>query len=180
MEKEAEIWKELEGYKYNYEVSNKGRVRKGNLILTTRKHHRGHLRVTLQFLNGTSKQERVHRLVATAFIPNPNNLPLVNHIDGDMENNCVENLEWCTASHNVREGDRLRGGKRAESYPLKAINKETGEELFFERMKDAELFVQSFRPDVKIPRVPIRDVCTGRLRSAYGYVWSYVKDNINE
>lgn len=176
IETQAEIWKELEGYKYNYEVSNKGRVRKGNLILTTRKHHRGHLRVTLHFSNGTSKQERVHRLVATVFISNPNNLPLVNHIDGNMENNCVENLEWCDASHNVREGNKLRNNNRAKSYPLKAINKETKEELFFNKMVDAERFVQSFRPDVKMPRTPIRDVCNGRLKSAYGYIWSYIKE----
>lgn len=171
-----EIWKKLEGYKYDYEVSTYGRIRKGNLILVARKHHRGHLRVTLWFADGTKKQERVHRLVATAFIPNPNNLPLVNHIDGDMENNHVENLEWCTPSYNVSEGNRLRNNQRAKSYPLKAINKETGEELFFARMKDAEKFVQSFRPDVKIPRTPIRDVCTGRLKSAYGYIWSFITD----
>ena len=171
-----EIWKELEGYKYNYEVSNQGRVRKGNLILSTQKHHRGHLRVSMKLLDGSIKQERVHRLVAIAFIPNPNNLPLVNHIDGNMENNFVENLEWCNSSHNVSEGNRLRNYQRAKSYPLKAINKETKEEFFFDRMRDAELFVQSFRPDVKMPRTPIRDVCNGRLKSAYGYIWSFIKE----
>ena len=171
-----EIWKKLEGYWYKYEVSTYGRIRKGNYILSLQKHHRGHLRVRLRLLDGSYKQERVHRLVAIAFISNPNNYSVVNHIDGDMENNFVNNLEWCEQAYNVQEGNRLRNNNRAKSYPLKAINKETKEELFFNRMVDAERFVQSFRPDVKMPRTPIRDVCNGRLKSAYGYIWSYVKE----
>lgn len=168
-----EEWRKLEGYKYSYEVSNLGRVRKNNLILSQCQHHRGHWRVTLVFPDGHRKQERVHRLVGIAFIPNPNNLPYINHIDGNMSNNCVSNLEWCTPSYNVKEGIRLNGN-RAKSYPLKAIDKETKEEFYFDKMVDAERFVQSFKPEVKQPRTPIRDACTGRLKSAYGYYWSFI------
>ena len=116
----------------------------------------------------------MHRLVALAFIDNPNNYPLVNHIDGDMENNSVENLEWCNASHNVLEGNRLRQNQRASSYPLKAINIETKEELFFKRMKDAEEFVRNNIREVRTPRVSIRDCCAGKLKTAYGHIWSFI------
>lgn len=171
-----EEWCRLDGYMYDYYVSNKGRVRKGNRILSLQKHHRGHLRVSLRLPDGGYKLERVHRLVALAFIDNPNNYPLVNHIDGDMENNSVENLEWCDASHNVLEGNRLRQNKRAASYPLKAINVETKEEFFFQRMRDAEEFVRTTICEVQTPRVPIRDCCLGKLRTAYGHVWSYITE----
>lgn len=170
-----EIWKKLEGYKYNYEVSNFGRIRKGKLMLTQIKHHRGHLRVALVLPNGKIKQERVHRLVALAFIPNdnPEEKIYINHINMDMTDNRVENLEWCTPSYNVSEGIRLNNN-RAKSYPLEAINKITGEKYYFERMTDAENFVKSFR-EVKTPRTPIRDAATGRLKSAYGYYWKFIK-----
>lgn len=169
-----EEWKLLSGYYYNYYISNKGRVKKDNYILSLQKHHRGHLRVSLRLSNGSYKLERVHRLVALAFIDNPNNYPLVNHIDGDMENNSVENLEWCNASHNVLEGNRLRQNKRAPSLPLKAINIETKEELFFKRMRDAEEYVRHNICEVRTPRVPIRDCCHGKLKTAYGHIWSFV------
>ena len=171
-----EEWCRLDGYMYDYYVSNKGRVKKGNRILSVQKHHRGHLRVSLRLPDGSYKLERVHRLVALAFIDNPNNYPLVNHIDGDMENNSVENLEWCDASHNVLEGNRLRLNKRGASYPLKAINVETKEEFFFQRMRDAEEFVRTTICEVQTPRVPIRDCCLGKLRTAYGHIWSYITE----
>ena len=171
-----EEWCRLDGYMYDYYVSNKGRVKKGNRILSLQKHHRGHLRVSLRLPDGSYKLERVHRLVALAFIDNPNNYPLVNHIDGDMENNSVENLEWCDASHNVSEGNRLRQNKRGASYPLKAINVETKEEFFFQRMRDAEEFVRTTICEVQTPRVPIRDCCLGKLRTAYGHIWSYITE----
>ena len=57
--------------------------------------------------NGVCQTFSIHRLVAKAFIPNPNNYPVVNHIDGNPLNNKVENLEWCTQSHNCKESHRL-------------------------------------------------------------------------
>lgn len=168
-----EQWKEIKGYDKQYFISTKGNVSDGEKILTPRLHHRGHLRVEL-LQNKKIKRVRIHRLVAEAFIPNPNNLPIVNHKDGDMTNNDYTNLEWCTQAYNVQEGFRLNK-QRAQTFPIKAINKNTGEELIFNRMKDAEDFVKSFKPNVKIPRTPIRDVCNGKLKSAYGYYWEYIK-----
>ena len=103
-----EIWKIIEEHP-NYKVSNLGRVRslgfimnnghfrKGKILKLHDNTTRGYLRVNL---NG--KWKRVHRLVAQAFIPNPNNKPQVNHKDGNKLNNKVENLEWCTPSENLK------------------------------------------------------------------------------
>ena len=116
-----EIWKDIEGYEGLYEVSSYGRVRslgqfvnhnfggyayrKGR-ILKPGLGSRGYLSVTLS-KNGIQKQYTVHRLVAQAFIENPDNLPQVNHKDEDRTNNNVTNLEWCDAKYNVNYGNRL-------------------------------------------------------------------------
>jgi len=98
-----EIWKSVIGYENLYEVSNLGNVRrlwqksKKNRSLKIRKD--GYIEVDL-WKNGKSKFIRIHILVAQSFIENINNLKYINHIDGDKSNNKVENLEWCTQSHN--------------------------------------------------------------------------------
>lgn len=102
-----EEWRDIEGYEGLYQVSNEGRV-KG---LVSGKYRKfmvswdGHLRVTLS-KNSKKKPKLVHRLVAEAFIPNPNGLPQVNHMDENPKNNKVENLEWCTAEYNANYGTR--------------------------------------------------------------------------
>lgn len=88
-----EIWKEID---YGYSVSNLGRVKnKFNNIKNLSLHHRGYI-VTRYHKSMYS----VHRLVAKAFIPNQDNKPEVNHIDGNKQNNHVSNLEWCTRREN--------------------------------------------------------------------------------
>ena len=110
-----EEWRPVVGYEGLYEVSNTGRVRsldrfyyrlhKGK-VLSPAKDRYGYLTVTLNY-NGKSKTIKIHRLVAQAFIENPDNLPQVNNIDEDKSNNSVENLEWCTAKYNNKYGTRL-------------------------------------------------------------------------
>lgn len=98
-----EIWKDIKGYEGLYQVSDKGRVwsvRKQKIIKAS-ENSCGYMKITLIAKNGKKKEERIHRLVAIAFIPNPNNYPQVNHKDEDKTNNCVENLEWCTARYNT-------------------------------------------------------------------------------
>lgn len=98
-----EIWKEIPGYECLYQVSNKGRVRGlvRNKILKQSKLTGGYLNVWLS-KGGKVKIKRVHRLVALAFLPNPQNKEYVNHIDKDVTNNNVDNLEWVTQSENQK------------------------------------------------------------------------------
>ena len=111
----TEIWKDIEGYEGCYQVSNLGFIKSLERVIITKqglkKRHKerilkntlfgtGYLCVPLT-KNGTRKNYQVHRLVAQAFIPNPENKRTVNHKDSDKTNNCVENLEWHTHKENV-------------------------------------------------------------------------------
>lgn len=102
-----EIWKDIEGCEGKYQVSNKGRIKslqdrgvKREKILSLLKHNSGYYSIGLM-INGKCKHFLVHRLVAKAFIENPNNYNFVNHKDENKRNNDVENLEWCTKSYNA-------------------------------------------------------------------------------
>ena len=104
-----EIWKPIAGYEGFYEVSSLGRVRslprvtasnilKGRLLKPNITVY-GYQQVKL-CKHGTARQHKVHRLVANAFIPNPQNFPAINHKDWNTSNNTVENLEWCDTQYN--------------------------------------------------------------------------------
>lgn len=101
-----EIFKRIDSY---YSVSNYGRVRssRSGKILKTHSDskHKGYSYVNLCY-NGVKKTKQVHRLVAMLFLPNPNNLPCVNHKDENPSNNCADNLEWCTYGYNLSYGSR--------------------------------------------------------------------------
>lgn len=97
-----EEWKTLP-YALNYDVSNCGRVRqnKKNKILKPYKNKiNGYVYVYIRDNNGKYLNKRIHRLVAECFIPNPNNLPMVNHKDFNRSNNCLDNLEWVNGTQN--------------------------------------------------------------------------------
>ena len=106
-----EVFKRLSGFKYDYHVSNLGRVcvagRKTSnnhifkaKILANVTSSKGYYKVHLKTIDGGQATIMAHRLVALCFIPNPDNKPQVNHKDGDKKNNCAENLEWCTNREN--------------------------------------------------------------------------------
>ena len=102
---DQEEWRPVEGTNGKYDVSNFGRVRTNSQrpgLLTLTKQASGYLYAMVELANGKPKNCRVNRLVAQHFIPNPENLPEVNHIDGNKENNHVSNLEWTDRSHNVK------------------------------------------------------------------------------
>ena len=112
-----ETWKDIEGFNGFYQVSNLGRVKSlGGWCGTAKKKERirtlshtkdGYLKVRLMY-KGKDITCRVHRLVAEAFIPNPKNLETVNHIDGNKENNVVNNLEWCDRIYQMEHAYKLK------------------------------------------------------------------------
>lgn len=111
-----EIWKDIEGYEGLYQISNLGNVKsldrevlmpngkiqhRKERIMSKRESTDGYYIAKFN-VNKHSKCIAIHRLVAQTFIPNPNNLPEVNHLDTNRKNNCVDNLEWCTHAENVQ------------------------------------------------------------------------------
>jgi hypothetical protein len=105
-----EEWKDIVGYEGLYQVSNTGRVKslkKCELLMKHQISNCGYCRVSLRKPKSSIKYS-IHRLVAEAFLPNPNNLPQVNHIDGNKLNNLVDNLEWNTRSENQKHAYRNR------------------------------------------------------------------------
>lgn len=113
-----EVWKDIEGYEGYYQVSNLGRVRGVDRIverkdgttqrvsgklLTPKGYADSHHYAAVHLRKGSSNRTvEVHRLVAYAFVPNPNKMGVVDHIDGDMFNNMASNLRWCTQADNLR------------------------------------------------------------------------------
>lgn len=126
---DREIWKNIEGYEGLYQVSNLGRIKRleryyycghrneqkkyiPEQIMRPYITTKGYVRIDLSN-GGVRKRFLIHRLVATAFLPNPKNLPQVNHKDENKTNNCADNLEWCTNDYNINYGTgRIRAAAK--------------------------------------------------------------------
>ena len=122
-----ENWKSIEGTCNKYEVSDIGRVRslhrnKVRIMPHTKQHHGYH--AVMLWVDNKPLCKKVHRLVAQAFIPNPNDLSDGNHKDGTKDNNSVDNLEWCTHQQNVRHSydTGLKKGHQWTDKERKAIS----------------------------------------------------------
>ena len=111
----CEMWRDIPGYDGRYQVSDAGRVRGPRGVLRPFRSRDGYL-INTASVHGTQLRTGVHRLVATAFVPNPENKPQVNHINGDKTDNRPENLEWVTCSENNLHRRRVLngGGGRAK------------------------------------------------------------------
>lgn len=153
---EHEIWKDCKGYEGKYQVSNKGRVWSvgGQRYLKGCSDKDGYLRVHLTAKNGKDKTEKIHRLVALAFLDNPNNYPIVNHKDECKSNNCVNNLEWCDIAYN-----------NAYSNSKAVYCVELGKA--FESS-------QAAARELKIDGSSIRKCCKDSSKRCGGYHWRYL------
>lgn len=178
-----EIWKDIKEYEGLYQVSNLGRVKRveTDRILKGQNNSTGYLRVRL-YKNNIAYNMRVHRLVAEAFIPNPDNKPQVNHIDEDKTNNSLANLEWMTAKENNNHGTRnerlskairkaMRKSTRdsiskSNSIPIIATNIKTGESTEFYGSNEC-----SRQLELHVPNITA--VLKGRLRQTGRYTFKY-------
>lgn len=183
---DGELWADIPGHEGHYKVSNLGRVKSCDRILPHEEHGTWHIKerllkfgrigpgrkkyriVQLHLGKGKMESVRVHRLVAEAFIPNPNGLPQVNHIDGNTENNAVSNLEWVTGKENVEHAWRTglcENVVKAKQRPV--INLDTGER--FNSVSDAE---RHFGKSTGA----ISHVLNGKSKRAHGYRWKYAEE----
>ena len=167
-----EEWKPIPGYEGLYDISNYGRVKSYQLdsngkILSPGKDGSGYLFVIL-CKDGKTKLRRMHRLVAEAFIPNPNNFPQVNHMDECKENNYFGNLEWCTHKYNLSYGTRTRRMAEKISKPVVQLDKKGNFISEFESLTEAS----------KITGIDDGSICSccnhkpGHY-SAGGFIWIY-------
>lgn len=172
----VEIWHDVIGYEGLYQVSNLGRVKAlGNgicnskeKILKATKHSCGYLRICLHKY-GKAKYYFTHRLVALAFLPNPYNLPQVNHKDEDKTNNRVDNLDWCSEEYNMNYGTRnKRSSETLTNHPKfskQVLCVETGKKYPSTMQVERELGYK---------HQGISKVCNGKQSQAYGYTWRYI------
>lgn len=138
-----EIWTEIKGFP-NYNISSIGRVRniKTNLILKTCFHTRKYLQLGL-FKNNKYYPKKIHRLVAEAFIPNPDNKPQVNHINGIKSDNRIENLEWITNKENMRHSwdIGLRKPMIGKNNVMSLKVKDTENNMVFDSIAEAAKYI---------------------------------------
>lgn len=164
------FWRDIEGYEGYYQVSIDGDVKSldrwangKEKILKSKIGSSGYLLVGLR-KDGKSKSFLVHRLVAQAWIPNPDNLPCVNHKDENPSNNRVENLEWCTYEYNLNYGTAQQRRAEKQSKAVVGIKPDTGE------------VVAEFPSAAEAGRNGYQDVsrcCLGKSKTCKGLIWYY-------
>lgn len=179
-----EIWKDIVEYEGLYQVSNFGRVRsldryvnhyrggkkivKSKILEQDCSGNSGYKRVQL-CKDGKQKHFSVHRLVAIAFLPNPDHLPFVNHKDENKANNHVDNLEWCTHEYNDNYGTRNIRMSETKKKPIIQYDKQGNFIREWKSATDACI-------ELKICKSSIYGVCAGRKKSAGGYKWQFKTD----
>lgn len=167
-----EIFKPVIGYEGLYEVSNLGRIYSfyKQKFIHPRSNGRGYLQVELT-KDKKQKMHFIHRLVAIAFLPNPEKLPQVNHKDENKENNCIDNLEWCTSKYNMSYGTRTE--RAVAHYKKTVMQLDTDDNVIqiYDSVADAER-MNGFNHS------NIVNVCNGKHKTAYGFKWKYVNGGL--
>ena len=186
---ETEIFKDIEGYEGFYQVSNEGRVRSlervvehsysgirtiKERILKPGKNRDGYLHVNL-CKDGSLKMHRIHRLVAEAFTPNPENKKTINHVNGIKADNRLENIEWCTNSENQLHAYRTGLNYHADNTgkpkrSVKQIDRQTGSIIAtYESIMEAEQRTGVNNSDIS-------KCCKGNpnYHHAGGFIWIYI------
>lgn len=182
-----EVWRDIDGYEGRYMVSNLGHVRSMNfrnhgypMNITPKVNNDGRLWVLL-YKDRQTKPMLIHRLVAMAFIPNCDNLPQVNHKDENPKNNCVENLEWCTAKYNVEYSLQRHPERRARPwlYGLYGVKKKRKRNQPIAQINSRGEIVKVWEDsrtimlETGMSDWSISECCRGKRKTAYGFRWRY-------
>ena len=175
-----EIWKDIHNYEGLYQISNYGSVKSlerkvkntkssyrivKEKILSCGKSSNGYYYIIL-YKNQNKKIYRIHRLVAEAFIPNPNNYSEVNHKDENKENNNVNNLEWCNHIYNINYGTSIK--RKAEKHQRQVIQYTKNNEIIkeYNSLKEAS-------DKIGIDSSSIIRCCKRKQKTCGGYIWKY-------
>lgn len=180
-----EIWKPIPGFEGYYEASNLGRIRGVDRVVERQRHAPLNIKgkILTQFSkpgkgtkdrfqvnmckNGKAYSKLVSRLVASAFLPNPNNYEQVNHKDENPANNNVDNLEWCTNEYNHNYGTRNQ--RQAEKL-MKPVNMYTLNHDFIKQYNN----IKSAAEDIDGDPSAITKVCKGKNKTHKNYLFEYV------
>lgn len=181
-----EVWKKIDNFD-NYEISTLGRVRSvDHIVIRCNKRQftvKGKVRSLYTSRNGYSNvslcdnsgkwfRQQVHRLVAKAFLPNPNNLPQVNHKDENKTNNYISNLEWCANNYNINYGNRN------QNVSLSLKNNSKVSKAILQYDKDGNLItewpsINEIKRSCGYSTGNIHACCKCKYKQAYGYIWKY-------
>ena len=185
-----ENWKDIENYEGFYQVSDCGRIKSlerdvyysngavhhvDEKILVPILNRGGYSQINLN-KNGKVKKEYVHRLVAMAFIPNPENKSQINHKNEVKTDNSVENLEWCTASYNLSYGTRTARAVQNHEYP-KLGNHPNAKPVFCEELNKKFDSIRRAEEELGVNINCIVSACKGKTKTAGGFHWRYANEN---
>jgi hypothetical protein len=180
----SEIMKDIEGYEGIYAVTNEGRVwsYKKKVFLKPRKHTHGYARVML-FNNKNQKDFYIHRLVATAFLPNPNNKPEIDHINSNRADNRLSNLRWVTKEENrntehhlktlsksLKQGKTQAGANNGRAIAIMQCDKNGN----FVRKWD---YINQAAKELKLNSDCISLCCKGKMKQTKGYYFRYFQES---
>lgn len=171
-----EEYKEIIGHE-NYLIYNTGKIfsKNSNKFIKGSSNGKGYLKVTFG-----EKSYSIHRLVAEYFIPNPGCKSQVNHIDGNKKNNHVSNLEWVTPSENMKHA--FKNGLNKISKERKEKAKKKIVQIDLKTNKQIKIFdsADDIEKELGIHHGNIAGVCKGRRKSAGGFGWKYLEEDINK
>lgn len=189
-----EVWKDIKGYEGIYQISNLGRVRmlvfRNNRYAINKirmkkiyqpKNKKDYQKVGLTDKLGRTKKHLIHRLVASAFVPNPLNELFVNHKDENKQNNRYDNLEWCSREYNNQYSFKLHP-ERIKSMQTKEVEEKRIKKLS-KRVNqynlDKSILIATYSSSKEAGRITglsqgnISNCCRGLYKQAYGYIWEY-------
>ena len=156
--------KNIKGYEGLYAVTSCGKVwsYKSKKFLKPRANNDGYLYINL-CRNGKCKSYTIHRLVAMAYIPNPENLPEINHKDENKTNNCLQNLEWCDRKYNINYGNHIEKASNSRKKPILQYDLDGN---FIREWPSATDVGKEVRSNIGY-------CIRGRYKTAYGFIWKY-------